>query len=1038
MKTVLLSLLLAMPQIMFAQTSKSEQYAELKRNAESIRLQENSALPSSIRFRDNYRTTPQKAIEYSKSFFVGSNADFNLKNTQKSKGNKELYRYEQTIAGYPVEFTAWNVHVKNGSVISMNGDIVDAPNFDVVFSIPEKEALQAALNYIGAEIYMWQDEDEDKTLKLIKNDENATYYPTGIKVITPAKPNLNKNKLRTAYKFNIFSKKPYSRKMVYVDAQTGEILFDLSLIHFSDEVGVAHTQYSGEQEITTELNGEVYRLRDNTRGNGIHTLNINDSYYTYAATDFTDDDNDWNNVNAQQDEYATDAHFATTVTYDYYYNIHDRNSIDGNGYMLLSYVHFNLVEAYGFQNNINAAWTGDYMIYGDGGMHYSGNLITPLTTVDICGHEVTHGLTSNTANLVYEYESGALNEGFSDIFGSAIEFYATPDSADWLIGEDIGYVMRSMQNPNGYFLPDTYHGTYWVYGNQDYGGVHTNSAVLSYWFYLLCEGGTGTNDHGNAYNVTPIGMEKAEQIAFKMLTEYLSPTSQFYDAYYYAIEATNELFGACSPETKSVGDAFYAVGVIDEPFVNAVSIGFTASETEFCNAPAEVTFTNTTTNGVNYLWNFGDGSSSTDISPVHVYDELGVYSVTLTVDGGECGTATLTKENHIVVDDALPCLVIMPANGTTTFEGCKGTIYDSGGPNNSYSGSSNSQLIIHAPGAAGIVLEIEEFDIEADWGCDWDYIEFYDGNSISSPLINNTRYCNSNGNPGTVSSTGEYITVHFVSDYSKNYDGYKINIDCINNATPEAEFSVNTDNSCNGRIEFNDESVNKPLSWEWDFGDGNTSTEQNPVHWYAENGVYTVSLTVENEMGESAVEKENLITVAMSEAPEIGEIEACSDTEFEIFLDFEGKAYWFSSRSVDEDSWPVHVGNTWRHLPIDEVTTYYVRELFENEEDEALNCVSYPAEVVLIPKTCLDAISENRFENIDIVPNPSTGVFKITGLENGVSYQYSVTDILGKIIVVAEPVSETGKIDLTALPNGIYFIQIESKNSKTARKIIKN
>jgi Zn-dependent metalloprotease len=134
--------------------------------------------------------------------------DFTLKNQHISKDGKHLYRYVQTIGGYPVEFSAWHVHEKNGKVTAVNGDIVDIQELDLNFSITEAEALQAALNYVGAEFYMWMDEGEEQNLKLLLDDETATYYPEGVKIITPVQPDLKVNKLRTAYKFNIYSKKP--------------------------------------------------------------------------------------------------------------------------------------------------------------------------------------------------------------------------------------------------------------------------------------------------------------------------------------------------------------------------------------------------------------------------------------------------------------------------------------------------------------------------------------------------------------------------------------------------------------------------------------------------------------------------------------------------------------------------------------------------------------------------------------------------------------------------------------------------------------
>ena len=1028
MKKLLLPLLLLfiMPQVLFAQVSSNE----LIKNAKEVRWQENTKTPSYMSFRSDFSMTHEQAIEYSKSFCAADNVDFTLKNQQTSKDGKTLYRYEQTIAGYPVEFTAWHVHEKNGKVTALNGDIVNLQNFEALFSLSEEEALQSALNYIGAELYMWQNEGEEQNLKLMLEDDAATYYPAGIKVITPMQPNIRESKLRTAYKFNIYSLKPFDRKMVYVDAQTGKILFDLPLIHFDNEIGTAHTVYSGIKQINTFSNNPTqYILRDNTRGALIRTLNCHLTTNYNTATEFFDDDNIWNNVNAQLDQYATDAHFATMSTYDYYLNKHNRNSIDNNGFALLSYVHFNLVQA-GYQNNVNAFWDGQRMTYGDGNATY-----TPLTTMDICGHEITHGVTEKTAGLVYQNEPGALNEAFSDIFGTSIEFYAVPEYANWLIGEKIGAAFRSMENPKTYGQPDTYKGTNWYFGSDDHGGVHRNSGVLNHWFYLLSVGGSGVNDNGHTYTVQGIGIEKAEKIAYKTLTEYLTSSSQYIDAFNYAIIAAGELYGGCTPEVQAVGNAFYAVGVITQPFVSTTTVDFKAQERVYCSLPAQVSFTNKSMNGITYLWDFGDGTTSTEINPVHTYTEEGDYTVTLSVDGGECGNGTVTKQNYIRISPSYLCNILMLANGQKEVEGCVGVFYDAGGPNGNYPNNSNSRLVIHAPGSTGIALTIEEFDIEAGSGnsCNYDYIEFFNGSSTSAPLINNTRYCNTTGNPGTITSTGEYITVHFVSDQYVNPAGYKIVFQCLGMPTPPvAKFSVNIETTCTGFIEFTDKSTNEPTEWLWEFGDGNTSNIKNPTHQYTENGVYTVRLTVTNEFGTHTIEKPNLITVAIPNAPEIADIKGCKNLEFTITLDLEGTAHWYNNITDEE---PIYVGNIWQHLPVEENTTYFLREVTEAPAGSAEEfCKSFFAEVHIIPEICL-SIQQNRMENITISPNPSNGLFYLKGLTNSYDYQHVVTDITGRIIINKQPLTSE-IIDLRNVVDGIYFITISTSDSIKTYKLI--
>ena len=205
-----------------------------------------------------------------------------------------------------------------------------------------------------------------------------------------------------------------------------------------------------------------------------------------------DSTNSWSSFSPALDQYAIDAHWGTERTYDYMDSVHNRNSIDNNGFALRSYVHYDF-------NYVNAFWDGQRMTYGDGDATNS-----PLTTLDITAHEIAHGWTDYTSDLIYANESGALNESFSDILGVLVEFYSTPSSANWLIGEDIGRAIRSMSNPNSFGDPDTYGGINWVDQNcipsssNDRCGVHTNSGVQNYWFYLLVNGGLGLNDIGDS------------------------------------------------------------------------------------------------------------------------------------------------------------------------------------------------------------------------------------------------------------------------------------------------------------------------------------------------------------------------------------------------------------------------------------------------------------------------------------------------------------------------------------------------------------
>jgi Zn-dependent metalloprotease len=887
---------------------------EIAAGAELVRVKSFSEVPNYIRFAQGKTIAEEKALPYLKQFIASDAVDFKLLNSSRDKLGYEHKRYRQSINGIPLEYSAYLLHLKNGKVHSMNGNIPSHPQISGQFSITETQALNFAKNSTENAVWIFEENANHPYREEYKT-------PKGEKVYYPANGNLYSNTFRAAYKFDMFSIQPYERNWVYVDAETGTILNKETRIHTIDSPGTAITGYSGEQSITTDSYGGIYRLRESGRGNGIATYNCQMTNDYGSAVDFTDNDNYWDNANADLDQYATDAHFATEQTYDYFYTVHGRNSIDGNGHELNSYVHYNLTLD-DYPNNMNAFWNGSVMTYGDGDAE---NGITPLTTVDISAHEITHGLTSYTCNLVYQDEPGAINEAFSDIFGTCVEFFAVPEFADWNIGEDIGAVFRSMDNPNDYNKPDTYLGNYWHTDASDYGGVHTNMSVLSYWFYLIAVGDNGTNDNGDSYNVTGFGMDNAADIAFRLQTVYLTNTSEFLDARFYGIQAGVDFHGACSPEVEVITDAFYAVGLGGE-YVDGVLADFDASYTENCAVPFTVNFQNYSINGSSFEWDFGDGSTSTEVNPTHTYTTLGDYTVSLIAYGGTCGENSISKTDFISINPNNPCMVFMPTNGNLSSTECSGTLYDDGGPDNPYSNNSDATFTIEPPGASQISLTINEFDIEAGSGsnCDYDYIAFYDGPDASYPLINDTYYCNTTGNPESIVSTGGSITIVFHSDVGLSMNGFEIDWICMQeDAPPIADFSNTNTISCNGRIQFTDESLNLPTSWAWDFGDGNSSTEANPYHIYQSSGDYTVQLTASNDYGEDSFSKS--ISVNLGDAPLVENQVVCIDSVFTLSAEADSDDInWYSDENCTN---LLHSGSIWEHDPIQEATSYFLREM---------------------------------------------------------------------------------------------------------------
>ena len=489
-----------------------------------------------------------------KKIFTSNELDTNNKLIQKSKKSDELgwthYRMQQTYKTIPIEGADYIMHERNGLVEKSNGTLVKNLNQSIVPSISDAKALQLLLTSIAATKYAWEDEPMEEMLKDIKQDSKASYCPKGELVFVSPDFRGNASEQKLAYKFDVFSIEPYDRNYYYVDAHTGEIINKITRIHHNDFTGSAKTNYYGIQPIKTTFSNGYYRLKEYERGNGIETYNSNNTW-AHPDIDFLDSDNVW------EDDTKTgcEAHWGSEKVYDYFKNKHGRDSFDGLGAKIQSWVHYGV-------NYVNAFWNGSYMTYGDG----NGSSYGPLTCLDVVGHEITHAITERTAGLIYAYESGALNESFSDIFGTVIEFEAEPTASerDWYMGEDAnitGTGFRNMSNPNAKNHPDTYKGDFWYTGSGDNGGVHYNSGVQNFWFYLLTEGGSGTNDNGDAYQVTGIGMDKAAKIAFRNLTVNLTPNSNYLSAALGSIEAAKDIYGTTSNEVEQVRNAWCAVGV---------------------------------------------------------------------------------------------------------------------------------------------------------------------------------------------------------------------------------------------------------------------------------------------------------------------------------------------------------------------------------------------------------------------------------------------------------------------------------------------
>jgi Zn-dependent metalloprotease len=337
--------------------------------------------------------------------------------------------------------------------------------------------------------------------------------------------------------------------------------------------GDGKSLYSGTVPLETTASGSTFQLKDPTRGNTYtgDAANKTDLCFLTSicvsrapSTVFTDTDNHWGTgATADRASAAVDAQYGTDVTWDFYKNTFGRNGIAGDGKGSYNRVH------YGNAYN-NAFWDDSCfcMTYGDG----DGTTFGPLVSLDVAGHEMTHGVTSKTAALTYSGESGGLNEATSDILGTLVEWYANnpSDPGDYLIGEKVvrsGFgreALRYMDKPSR----DGASADYWSssVGNLD---VHYSSGVANHFAYLLAEGSGPKTINGVGYNsptyngstVTGIGRAKLGAIWYRALTVYMTSSTNYAGARTATLNAAKDLYGAGSTEYNAVAAAWSAVNV---------------------------------------------------------------------------------------------------------------------------------------------------------------------------------------------------------------------------------------------------------------------------------------------------------------------------------------------------------------------------------------------------------------------------------------------------------------------------------------------
>jgi Zn-dependent metalloprotease len=504
--------------------------------AKKIHASSVGEVPSGIEFNKDAVKTTDFISNMAQQLGIGNESTLHNVKTNTDEIGMTHHRFQQKYKGIPVEGMEYRVHVKSGYVVSANGKLVRQIKVDVKPTITEEQAFQIAKGKLKA--------------------LNAKYKP-GQLLITAKDFNFQSDSLLLAYQFDI-EVSLIEKWRVSIDAHKGEIINKISLVHACSPpnpepyaTGTGLTNYNGVKEIKTEFVDSTYRLRGMTDyGISIETYDLHGTYGE-TQTDITDPDNDFIDENAKA---GVSVHWGVEQSLKYFTEKHGRYSIQGYGEPVYSYVHYGneVANAYGSHSYPTQLFFGDGL-----------NNSSPWVGLDIIGHEISHMLIYRVSGLYNVGEMGSLTESFSDIFGNAIEQYSEGTNSNWTIGESVKEGgLRDLSDPNNTGQPDTYHGQLWS-NNENSDLSHINSGVQNYWFYLLCHGGSGVNDHGQAYSVDSIGREKAMAIVYENLTNYIGFNSQFRDCRIASLFATANLYGSESLTYKAVVKAWEAVGVSD-------------------------------------------------------------------------------------------------------------------------------------------------------------------------------------------------------------------------------------------------------------------------------------------------------------------------------------------------------------------------------------------------------------------------------------------------------------------------------------------
>ena len=433
---------------------------------------------------------------------------------------------------------------QSGLVLSVTGNVYDDISINTTPSLTASRAEARALKLEGPEAFVVG--DTEIVVLPLADGYVLAYY--------------------------VLTRSPDVLQVSFIDAHSGERVLTWNDIRTQYEgVGLGIGTWGDRKKMTTEQAFGTFIAADTIRPFGIKTYDMGFLFSRWFRLRFessrtakelyvaSDIDNEW------RDGPVVDAHVYSGYTYDYYFKRHNRRGLDDRGLVARNYVNIGL--PLGFKNTAFYSSYDDSMNYGAG----DGTTYGPFSSaLDVVAHEITHGVTEYSSDLIYLNESGALNEAISDIMGVATEFFFQPVGdgrlkADWLGGEDLfidfGPHFRSFSSPTSGRRPRPDHYSVRYTGDLDNGGIHSNSSIANHAYYLMVMGGT---NRVSGISVTGIGfaqMERMERIFYRGFMYYLVPSSNFSDAREATIRAARELYGAGGVEEQTVRAGWNAVGV---------------------------------------------------------------------------------------------------------------------------------------------------------------------------------------------------------------------------------------------------------------------------------------------------------------------------------------------------------------------------------------------------------------------------------------------------------------------------------------------